>query len=229
MKISIVIPTYEYNGKSDEMLKACLESIKSQTFTDYEIVISDHSQSDVVLDYVKSWDLPIEYFRNEVGRGNSSINMNYGIKKSHGEYIKILHMDDWFCNNNALQLMVDAIEREPTKKWGGFGFNHFYQNIQKTDRFIMPNINQNIKTLLGCPSVSFFVNDRNDPSLFDENLIIINDSDMHIRLGYRYGQPILINEYCVTIRIHEDQVTNLVGQEKHKNELKYYKEKHLGK
>ena len=41
MKISIIIPTYN----EEEYLPKLLESIKSQDFTDYEIIVAD-AQSD---------------------------------------------------------------------------------------------------------------------------------------------------------------------------------------
>lgn len=227
MNIDIIIPTYEYKGLCREMLEQCLQSVDMQTYKNYKVIIVDHSKDDVIEKYIKKWHIPILYHRNECGRGNSSINMNEGIKLSNADYIKILHMDDWFCNPNALLLMRDAIQKEPEKKWGGFGFNHFYEAEKQIRRYIKPHINSDIRTLLGCPSVSFFVNDKKDPIYYDENLIIINDSDMHIRLGKKYGYPILIDDICVTIRMHENQVSNNVSSQKHLEEIAYYKKKNF--
>lgn len=228
MKFSIVIPTYEYNGLATKLLDKLLKSIKQQTFQDFEIIVVDHSLNDVIEKYLIVYtDLKIKYIKNNIGRGNSSINMNVGINNSDGEYIKIMHIDDWFCNVKSLELINDAINSNPNKKWGGVGFNHFYENSQTTARPILPYIDSNIRTLIGCPSVSFFINDKELPNLFDENLIIINDSDMHIRLGKKYGEPILINEFCVTVRMSDNQVSNLVSQEKHTNEINYYKTKNF--
>jgi hypothetical protein len=92
------------------------------------------------------------------------------------------------------------------------------------DRYIKPYIDPHIRTLLGCPSVSFFVNDDN---FYDENLIIINDSDMHIRLGRKYGDPILIDEYCVTVGMSDNQVSNQVSHKQHTDEITYYRNKNF--
>jgi len=226
MKFSIVIPTYEYKGLAPVLLNKLLGSISEQTFTDYEIIVSDHSKSDLVKNFLnEKWsNLPIFYYKNERGVGNSSINMNEGIKLSNGEFIKIMHMDDWFCNPQTLKLINESITKEYNKKWGGVGFNHYYEERNVIERYITPHINPNIRTLLGCPSVSFFINDDN---FFDEELIIINDSDMHIRLGKKYGDPILINEYCVTVRMSDNQVSNQVTKEQHTNEIMYYKNKNF--
>jgi glycosyltransferase involved in cell wall biosynthesis len=225
MKFSIVIPTYEYKGLAPELLDKLFDSIEQQTYKDFEIIVSDHSITNLVEEYLKKWDkLPISYFKNVRGIGNSSINMNEGIKLSKGEFVKIMHMDDWFCNPNTLQLINNSIKEEPHKKWGGVGFNHFYQENRTIGRFEKPHINPVIRTLLGCPSVSFFLNDNN---FFDENLIIINDSDMHIRLGKKYGEPILINDCCVTVRMSENQVSNQVTGDQHAKEINYYQNKNF--
>ena len=228
MKFSIVIPTYEYKGLAVKLLDTLLESIIKQTFTDYEVIVVDHSVNNVIENYCNNYsELNIKYIKNEIGRGNSSINMNVGIKNAIGDFIKIMHIDDWFCNTKTLELINNAINEDPTKKWGGVGFNHFYEESQMTNRPILPYIDSNIRTLIGCPSVSFFINEKENPNYYDENLIIINDSDMHIRLGKKYGEPILINEYCVTVRMSENQVSNQVSHEKHTNEINYYKTKNF--
>lgn len=226
MRFSIVIPTYEYKGLAPKLLGQLLTSINEQTFKDYEIVVSDHSKSDLVKDYLDSdWpDLPIRYYKNERGIGNSSINMNEGIKLAKGEFIKIMHMDDWFCDPHSLELIDKAITEEPNKKWGGLGFNHYYEERGVVERYMKPYIDSHIRTLIGCPSVSFFVNDNN---FYDEELIIINDSDIHIRLGKKYGDPIFINKYCVTVRMSENQVSNQVSHQQHMDEITYYRNKNF--
>ena len=42
-KISIIIPTYEMHGVGVKYVKELLESIKLQTYTDFEVIIIDHS------------------------------------------------------------------------------------------------------------------------------------------------------------------------------------------
>ena len=224
VKFSIVIPAYEYNNLAPELLNDLFNSIQEQTYKNYEIIISDHSKTDIVYNFIKGFGIDVIYYKNDRGIGNSSINMNEGIKKASGDFIKIMHMDDWFCNENTLFLINNAINKEPNKKWGGVGFNHFNSETKIIDRYILPHINPNIRTLLGCPSVSFFKNDNN---YFDESLIIINDSDMHIRLDKKYGRPIFIDDYCVTIRMSENQVSSQISIEHHNKEIKYYQNKNF--
>ena len=48
-KISIAIPVYVTDLLGVQQLKESFDSIKKQTFTDYEIVVSDNSSNDLVV------------------------------------------------------------------------------------------------------------------------------------------------------------------------------------
>lgn len=74
--ISIVIPVYDKMKNGDFFLNRCIKSIKSQRYTDYEIVTTH--------------------------KGNSPHNTNLGIKKAKGDLIKILHQDDYLTHENVL-------------------------------------------------------------------------------------------------------------------------------
>jgi glycosyltransferase involved in cell wall biosynthesis len=111
--VSIVVPTYEYGGKACALLDQCLGSIDAQTYRNFEVVVIDHSKDSVIEEYLSRWSFPVRYRRNERGRGNSSVNMNEGIADAQGEIIKVMHMDDWFCNPQALQKMVDGLRDSP--------------------------------------------------------------------------------------------------------------------
>ena len=233
MKISVVIPAYEACGKGAALITDLFQSIFLQKHKDIEIIVSDHSKINVIKDVVDLWKdkLNIIHFFNETGRGNSSINMNEGIKKSTGEIIKIMHMDDVFCNENTLSLLNEAIEKDSTIKWGAFGFQHNFEKRHSIEQIMIPKITFNpainYAALVGCPSVSFFINDKE--TFFDDNLIIINDFDMHYRLEKKYGNPFIFNDICITVRMHDSQVTKILNnyQEKEQEEINYFKTKKI--
>lgn len=205
MKISIIIPAYEANNIATKLLNELFDTIELQTYKDYEIIVADHSKSNEVKNLCQQRTFPIQHFYNERKRGNSSANMNDGIKKASGNFIKIMHMDDMFCSHIALELMANEIDKTD-KKWGAFVFNHFYENEKKISKITVPG-----GSCIGCPSVSFFANDDN---FFDENFIVLNDADMHFRLRKKYGEPIIISETCITIRIHDMQLSKLLPKKK---------------
>ena len=80
--ISVCIPCYDMNGKNGEYLSIALESLRKQTFKNFEVVISDQSTNDNVENAIKNFsDLTINYIKNEENRGNASANFNVAIKK----------------------------------------------------------------------------------------------------------------------------------------------------
>lgn len=88
---SIVIPTY--NRAAD--LQFALFCIFRQTFSDFEVVISDNCSNDntkFVVQNIK--DKRIRYFRLKKTVGNA-INFKSGIKRAKGKYV-FLHSDDDF-------------------------------------------------------------------------------------------------------------------------------------
>ena len=64
MKISVAVPVYEYYDRGVEFLDDMFRTIEIQTMQPDEIVISDHSVTDDIENYCKSYDLPIKYKRN---------------------------------------------------------------------------------------------------------------------------------------------------------------------
>jgi hypothetical protein len=84
-KISICIPSHKEMKNYDFFLNRALESIRSQTFQDFEIV------------------------NTENGKGMAS-NTNSAIKQATGLLVKILYMDDWLYHKDVLQNIWDNFE-----------------------------------------------------------------------------------------------------------------------
>ncbi len=88
---SIVIPTY--NRAAD--LQFALHCIFRQTFSDFEVIISDNCSDDKTKSVVRNIkDKRIRYFRLKKTVGNA-INFKNGIKRAKGQYV-FLHSDDDF-------------------------------------------------------------------------------------------------------------------------------------
>jgi glycosyltransferase involved in cell wall biosynthesis len=89
-KVSIIIPTYNRAA----YLKACIESILSQDYDNFEIIISDNASTDNTTEIVKAFNDPkIIYHRNETNIGVVG-NHNKALELSTGEYIHIFSDDD---------------------------------------------------------------------------------------------------------------------------------------
>lgn len=217
--ISICIPCYEMHGKGVQYLNILLDSIKEQTYQDYEIIISDHSRDDNIQNLVHQYEKTL-YIRNEIKIGNSSSNINNAIKNSKGNIIKPMFQDDFFCNKNCLANIAIVGE---SRNWGAIGFNHVDGDSFNFYRSIMPRYNNRIITgvnTIGAPSVIFFKNDNN---YFDENLIWLMDCEFYERLYRKYSYPVTIQDIGVTSRLWGNSVSNTVSEEIKNKEQKYIK------
>ena len=105
--VSICIPTYNQT----KYLRKTLDSIVNQTYTDFELIISDDSSTEDVRILLEEYNykLPFQYVRNSPGFGSPQ-NWNHAISLARGKWIKIMHHDDWFSENEALEKMMKMTE-----------------------------------------------------------------------------------------------------------------------
>ena len=90
--VSLGLPVY--NG--EDYIGSTLDSILAQTYTNFEVVISDNASTDrtqeICIEYATN-DLRIKYFRNDENLG-ASRNFNRTFKLSSGKYFKWCGHDD---------------------------------------------------------------------------------------------------------------------------------------
>jgi len=184
-KVSICIPTY----KQPASLKNCLDSIKKQSYKNFEVIITDDSQDNSVSDVVDKYigDFPIKYFKNKRQLG-SPRNWNESINKASGEYIKIIHHDDWLSRNDSLEKYVNMLDNNPGVDFA-FSASNAYKNnmksyIHATSKKQLESLKVNTKSLLygnfiGAPSAIIH---RKSKIRYDEKLKWLVDVDYYYRL-----------------------------------------------
>lgn len=97
---SIVIPTFN----SETTLRNCLNSILSQSFSDYEIIVIDGLSTDLTFSIVKEYSSQCKSIRWLSDKDNGIYDaMNKGIKMATGEWIYFLGSDDIISNDRVLQ------------------------------------------------------------------------------------------------------------------------------
>jgi glycosyltransferase involved in cell wall biosynthesis len=133
MRYSIIVPVFNRPDEVDELL----ESLSSQTLTDFEVVIvEDGSQipcKDVCDKYANILDLHY-YFKENSGPGQSR---NYGVERAQGEYVIILDSDA-VTPPGFMQAIDDELKRQPTDAWGGPDAAHeSFSDIQKAISYAM--------------------------------------------------------------------------------------------
>lgn len=108
-KVSVIIPYYN----SCHTILRALDSVKNQSFKDYEIIVINDGSEDESEEIVKQYISNNKEIRikklNQTNRG-PSVARNNGIKASKGEYIAFLDSDDSF-EPNKLEIQVDYMEK----------------------------------------------------------------------------------------------------------------------
>ena len=90
-KVSVLMPVYK---TKEEYLRAAIESILTQTFTDFEFLILDDCPEDDRGAVVRSYkDKRIKYFKNNKNLGISA-SRNKLINMAKGEYLAVFDHDD---------------------------------------------------------------------------------------------------------------------------------------
>lgn len=109
MKLSIIIPVY----KVQDTLGRCLESILSQSFTDYELILVDDESPDecpILCDQYAQKNHRISVIHKK--NGGLSDARNAGIEKAKGEYITFIDSDD-AIEKETLILLMQELETHP--------------------------------------------------------------------------------------------------------------------
>ena len=226
-RFSICIPVWEQHGFGLQYLKDLIHSIQIQTFQDWEIVISDHSQNDDIFDYYleESYkDYTLRYFKYEEKYGNGVVNLNNALKRAEGEIIKIMFQDDFMFDRRCLEKFDKAFQCE-NNKWAVCGCNHTRDGVN-FDRFMVPSWNDRLLegvNTISSPSVLSFRNENIE--LFDENLTMLMDVEYYYRMDKHYGLPTVIEDCLVTNRCHENQISSRYSGNL-EDEIKYCKEKY---
>lgn len=103
--ISIIIPLYN----KERTISKCIESIISQTYTDWEIIIIDDGSTDNSKVQIQPflYDKRIKYYY-QTNRGVSTARNN-GILKAQGDWIIYIDADDYFLPD-AFSVLLKNIE-----------------------------------------------------------------------------------------------------------------------
>jgi len=219
--ISIAIPTYETSGKGKEYLKFQFEKFVSQTYKDFEVVISDHSLDDEIKKVCDEYDdkLRICYLHNKEKRGSSSHNINNALRNCEGEIIKLLFLDDFLWDENSLLHLAESFDSNTN--WLISACEHTRDDGRSFYRPFYPTYHDKIYlgvNTISSPSVLAIRNDA-DKIYFDDRLVWLMDVDYYKRLHDKYGPPTILNKITVVNRNHEFQLTHKISPQIKEREL----------
>src|SRR5207249_529150 len=117
-------------------------------------------------------------------------NWNEGIHLARGDYIKVLHHDDWLAQRDALKQFVDLLDGEPQVNFGfsassAYGPGERLLSVHQPSQERVAEIRRRPKTLLvgnyiGAPSAT--MHRRSVGVIFDPKLRWVVDIDFYIRI-----------------------------------------------
>jgi glycosyltransferase involved in cell wall biosynthesis len=100
----VIIPVFNV----EKYLRRCLDSVLSQTFTDFEIILVDDCSPDAsprICEEYAQKDNRIKVIHNPQNKG-SSLTRKVGLDEARGDYILFVDSDDWI-ESNMLELLYN--------------------------------------------------------------------------------------------------------------------------
>ena len=229
---SVIIPTFN----NSRFLKLAIESVLSQTYTNFEILIINNNSTDDTSRIISSFnDFRISEFKiNNSGVIAKSRNM--GIRLSKGEWICFLDSDDkWY--KSRLETILKNIQKY--FKFDVFTTNEFKTFINSSKKkklFYGPLLSNKYKSLLLygnrlSTSATVVRKDflKKNKILFDETIsyITVEDYDLWLKLALRNAKFKFINKFEGEYLIHNN---NSSGKfELHNNNLNNLLKNHVYK
>lgn len=207
MKISIIIPTYN----EEEYLPKLLESIKSQDFTDYEIIVADAQSDDNTRNIAKEYGCVV------VEGGLPGPGRNRGAEVAQGEILLFLD-SDLELTENYLSNVIEEFESEDL----GIAITQMTPlSEKKRDKYLHDLANwfmiavENIKPHgAGCYGIISKKELHDEVNGFDENLSFGEDTDYIERVAEISEFKVLRNARIgvSTRRLEEEGLYTLLKQ-----------------
>jgi glycosyltransferase involved in cell wall biosynthesis len=106
MRVSVIIPTYNYARYLDQAVR----SVLAQTYPAAEILVVDDGSKDNTREVAESFGNQIRYIYQE--NAGPSAARNHGIREATGEWVAFLDSDDWWVPEK-LELQAAEVRRDP--------------------------------------------------------------------------------------------------------------------
>lgn len=207
--VSIITPAYNAGATIGDTI----ESVLSQTFSDFEMIIVDDGSTDNTAQLINNIkDERIVYiFQSNKDRAEAR---NHGIGIARGDYIALLDSDDLWMQDK-LEKQVPLLDENPEI---GLVYSDLYYFAHQTGEDLL-QFSKKVKLQKGTVPVRLII-ERNfiqsptpiirrdvfeEVGLFDTNLIPVEDWDMWIRIVAKF--PIdFIDEPLARYRVHENTI-----------------------
>ena len=213
-KVSVVMASYNH----EKYVAETIESVLSQTYQDFEFIITDDGSPDGTVDVIKRFDDPrIKLFCFSNNHG-VCVAMNNCIKEAKGEYIAVINSDDAWMPEK-LEKQVNFLDKHPENgavfcyaqfiddEGNDLGYAHHYNRIfiqLNRSRFEWLRHFFESGNCLCHPSVLIRKQCYNDVGFYDERFAQLPDFDFWIRLCMKYD-IFIMPENLVKFRLCQSQ------------------------
>lgn len=102
-KISVITATYN----SEKTVQSTLESVKQQTYTNYEHIVVDGLSTDNTLNVIRDYGVEGTVISSQEDQGIYDA-LNRGIKLARGDIVGFLHSDDFYADSDVLRKIAHA-------------------------------------------------------------------------------------------------------------------------
>lgn len=146
--VSVLCLTYN----QAPFIRQMLDSVLSQKTTfDFEILINDDASNDGTVDILKEYQQkypdivkPIFQKENLYSQGLRNFVVRFLLPKAKGKYLALCEGDDYWTDNNKLQLQVNFLEKHPDYAICFHPVRVFFENKEVADS-IFPNPDKKLK------------------------------------------------------------------------------------
>ncbi len=202
-KVSVLLVTV---NRGNILLKA-IESLYTQTFQEWELIVVDDSQDKKTEEAIKKFanDPRIRYF-HRLQKGSIANASNFGIAHAQGEYIAILDDDDWWLDVQKLEKQLSFLSKNQEYVGCGGGIVVVDAKDEELFRAVKPEKDEAIRrrALYANPmanSTTLFRRATGEKiGNYDETLSQFADWDFWLKIGLRgklYNFPEYFTAYAM--------------------------------
>lgn len=213
--VTVIIPTYNRGW----ILKEAIESVLSQDFGDFELIVVDDGSTDNTMEILDGYDRDIAVLRQE-NHGVSAAR-NAGIAFASGQFIAFLDSDDmWLPGKLASQIDFfnsnpDALICQTQELWVRNGKRVNPKRRHK--KFSGMIFKQSLPLCIVSPSAVMLKKSLLDKTgLFDESLPACEDYDLWLRISCKYPVFLIDTPLIIKRGGHDDQLSKTPGLDKYR-------------
>jgi hypothetical protein len=206
--LSVLIPVHDPNQEYEDYISDALSSISIQKHKpDQVLLVANHEIS--YLESLRSRFRETVEIEFKISQANSAAeNINFGVRESKGQFVKLLFQDDKLIGDDCLTESLRPLLKNQFK-WSVVGSVAVDRTSQKIVSSLLPKYTRKIilgTNLIGAPSVVCFNKDFYIP--MDSQLKYMFDCDWYLRMAHNFGKPFEVKKIAIEIGVHEGQATH---------------------